>query len=129
MGTPTLLDSNIAIYLIKGGLTETVRESLRTATLSGFNLSVITQIELLGYVFPTSTEKIQTEKLVAASAVFALTDEIVNQTIVLRRLYKIKLPDAIIAATALVHGFTLVSRNDKDFSSISGLNYLNPFGS
>ena len=34
----------------------------------------------------------------------------------------IKLPDAIIA----VHDITLLSDNDKDFSRISGIHYLNP---
>lgn len=51
------------------------------------------------------------------------------QTIEVRKNYRIKLPDAIIAATAMVHGFTLVSRNDADFGKITGLKYWNPFTS
>lgn len=35
--------------------------------------------------------------------------------------------DALIAATALVHGFTVVTRNLKDFSGIDGLVVHNPF--
>lgn len=35
--------------------------------------------------------------------------------------------DALIAATALVHDLTLVTRNSKDFESIDGLCILNPF--
>lgn len=35
--------------------------------------------------------------------------------------------DALIAATALVHGFTVVTRNLKDFSGIDGLVIHNPF--
>ena len=41
--------------------------------------------------------------------------------------YTIKLPDAIIAATAIAHDLTLISRNDRDFRKISGLKYINPF--
>jgi hypothetical protein len=37
-----------------------------------------------------------------------------------------KTPDAIIAATAIVHGLTLLSRNLKDFTSIQGLMVIDP---
>jgi predicted nucleic acid-binding protein len=40
---------------------------------------------------------------------------------------KIKLPDAVIAATALVHGFELISRNEADFKKITRLAVVNPF--
>jgi predicted nucleic acid-binding protein len=50
-----------------------------------------------------------------------INEEIIDQTIELRKVYKTKLPDAIIAATALVHGMTLISRNASDFKNISGL--------
>ena len=64
MGTPSLLDSNCAIYLIKGGLDKSVEQELRKATTLGFNLSVISQIELLGYDFPTMEVKLKTEKFI-----------------------------------------------------------------
>ncbi|RYF71696.1 MAG: PIN domain-containing protein [Cytophagaceae bacterium] len=35
----------------------------------------------------------------------------------------LKLPDAIIAATAIVHDFTLLSTNDSDFNKITALKY------
>jgi len=35
--------------------------------------------------------------------------------------------DNIIAATAMVHGLTLVTNNEKDFSNIRGLKTINPF--
>jgi predicted nucleic acid-binding protein len=38
-----------------------------------------------------------------------------------------KLPDCIIAATALVHGLTLITANKRDFSNIPGLTIINPF--
>ena len=54
--------------------------------------------------------------------VLPITEEISDKTIELRKDYKIKLPDALIAATALVYNFTLVSRNVSDFKRIVGLN-------
>lgn len=127
MGTPSLLDSNIAIYLIKGGLDKTTENNIRLATATGFNLSVITQIELLGFAFPTDEIKTKTEKLVAQCTIYTLDNQVVAKTIELRKKYRIKLPDAIIAATAIIFDFTLLSRNDKDFDSIPELKYLNPF--
>jgi hypothetical protein len=53
---------------------------------------------------------------------------LVNTTIHTRQTYKIKLPDAIIAATALVYNLTLISRNSKDFDGIEGLEFINPYG-
>ena len=50
-----------------------------------------------------------------------------SSSIELRKARKIKLPDAIIAATAIVHDLILVSRNDKDFAAIPSLRYSNPF--
>ena len=127
MGQPTLLDTNIFIYLTKGGLDEPTLLRLRSATSSGFNLSVISKIELLGYAFPTIEEKEQAESFIKASTIFALNDDIVDKTIELRKARKIKLPDAIIAATAIVHNMILISRNDKDFAPIPSLRYSNPF--
>ncbi len=51
---------------------------------------------------------------VKASVVYNLDEAIILKTVELRKTYKIKLPDAIIAATAIVHGLTLISRNLKD---------------
>jgi len=61
------------------------------------------------------------------STIWGLDDEIVERAIEVRRLYKIKLPDAIIAATALVYNLTLVTRNTVDFKNISGLALVNPW--
>jgi predicted nucleic acid-binding protein len=127
MGTTTLLGSNVLIYLTKGGLDEHTVQAIRAATTSGFNISVISQIELLGFAFPTSDVKIRTEKLINQCTIFPLNDQVVAKTIELRQQYRVKLPDAIIAATAIVFGFTLFSRNDKDFSTIQELQYFNPF--
>ncbi|MDD1414992.1 type II toxin-antitoxin system VapC family toxin, partial [Dolichospermum sp. ST_con] len=56
-----------------------------------------------------------------------LLREIENQTIQIKRQYKIKLPDAIIAATAINQDAFLVTRNVGDFKGITGLKIENPF--
>ncbi|GAO27811.1 hypothetical protein [Geofilum rubicundum] len=52
---------------------------------------------------------------------------IVVKTIELRKIIKIALPDAIIAATALVYDLTLLSRNTKDFIDVPNLKIRNPW--
>jgi predicted nucleic acid-binding protein len=54
-------------------------------------------------------------------------DVIANKTIELRKIYKIKLYDALIAATALVYNFVLISRNIADFKKTDGLNVIDPY--
>ena len=50
-----------------------------------------------------------------------VTDEIKNTTILLRRKYNIKLPDAIIAATSIENDLALITA-DAGFKKISELN-------
>lgn len=60
------------------------------------------------------------------SDVIGIEPNIIAQTIDIRKNYKLKVPDAIIAATALINGFTLISDNDSDFKKVPHLKYINP---
>jgi predicted nucleic acid-binding protein len=64
---------------------------------------------------------------VNAAAIHPLSDPVVRRTIALCKQSRIKLPDAIIVATALTKNFTLVTRNTSDFKNIAGLELLNPW--
>jgi predicted nucleic acid-binding protein len=59
--------------------------------------------------------------------VLNINEDIIEKTIEIRKTYKTKLPDAIIAATALVYGMTLITRNTKDFDKIDRLELINPY--
>ena len=59
--------------------------------------------------------------------VIELSDDIVSKTIDLRIQYKLKTPDAIIAATALTYNMILLTRNINDFGKVQGLTIINPF--
>ena len=63
--------------------------------------------------------------LVSFAVIYHINDEIIDKTIELRKKYKIKLPDAIIAATAIVNNFAVISHNFRDFQSITELNFIN----
>lgn len=129
MGTRLLVDTNIVIYYLGDALPDPAAIMLDVVLEAEANLSVITRIELLGYSSADETETARTEAFIQRAVVHPLSEDVILQTIDLRKTYRIKLPDAIIAATALAHGFTLVSRNDADFAKIAGLSYWNPFAS
>jgi predicted nucleic acid-binding protein len=80
-------------------------------------LSIITQIEVLGFNNPAEIETLLTQ-FISLSTVIALNDEIVKTTIEIRKKNKIKTPDAIIAATAVVLGYPLITRNKSDFKKL-----------
>jgi len=67
------------------------------------------------------------ENFIALADVIEINKTIINQTILLRKAHPIKLPDAIIAATAIVHNLTLISHNTKDFINIKRLRILDPY--
>jgi len=56
-----------------------------------------------------------------------LEEPVILKTIEIRKAYKTKLPDAIVAATALVNEFTIITRNMKDFDKIEGLEVIDPY--
>jgi predicted nucleic acid-binding protein len=56
-----------------------------------------------------------------------LNNKIADLSIDLRRNFKIKLPDAVIAATAIHNNLILVTRNIKDFKDMEDLEIYSPF--
>lgn len=117
-------DTNAIIYYFKGIQKVTVIFKLLEDSNKAVNLSVITKIELLS--FNNENEIKNIDKLLSNSQIFSLNDEVVEQTIKIRKKYKLKLPDAIIAATALINNLILVTHNEKDFKKIKGLKIIDP---
>jgi predicted nucleic acid-binding protein len=87
------------------------------------NISVINKIELLGF----SDIGQGIVDFVRLANVFPLNDDVVEKSITIRQKHKIKLPDAIIAATCLVYDFTLLTRNVIDFKNVENLIIINPW--
>lgn len=121
MGTQYLMDTNVVIEFLGGKLPHNSNGFLQNIIESNFHhLSVINQIELLGYNGPPSEMK-TLEDFIQISIVLPLSETIALNTIKLRKAYNIKLPDAIIAATALTYQLTLITRNTSDFNKIKDL--------
>jgi predicted nucleic acid-binding protein len=122
-----LIDTNVAIEYIGEALPEKALSMIDDVIDGQFYISVINKIELLGFAGITDDEEIKFQELINAADVLDLDEDIVNSTIEIRKAHKTKLPDAIIAATALVNELTIITRNTKDFEKIEGLEVLNPY--
>ncbi len=127
MGTRYLVDTNIAIYLLSGRLPSNAAAFLKPILDLECSLSIVAKIELLGWQFPTSKDELKAVDFIANSTIIPLTDVIAEKAIEIRKSKKIKLGDAIIAATALIHQLTLLTRNETDFNNLPGLKVTNPF--
>lgn len=118
-----LLDSNIVI-----AAAAPEAEALR-AELSAepCGISIVTRIEVLGYHRLSAEEESGLTEFLSRVETHALDDSVAARAIALRQQRNMGLGDAIIAAKALVHGLTLVTRNVDDFKHIAELDLSNPF--
>ncbi len=89
------------------------------------NISVITKIEVLGFNTTKSDYELLTSFMDDAN-VIELSKDVADICIDLRKKTKIKLPDAIIASTALATNSALITRNSVDFKNIDGLIVIDP---
>jgi hypothetical protein len=118
-----LIDSNIIIYASKPG-GEFLQPLLAEQDVA---VSVISHVETLGQHQLTADEKLYLSEFFANVERLPITEAVVQKAIALRQMRKAKLADALIAATALVNGATLVTRNTDDFNWVPGLALLDPF--
>jgi len=121
-----LLDSNVVIGYLAGRIPTSGMETVSVIVDQIPHISVISQIEVLRYNEKPEDEEVL-NGFINNSVIHALSPIVVKRTIELCRQRKIKLPDAIIAATALTENFILVTRNIDDFKHITGLELLNPW--
>jgi predicted nucleic acid-binding protein len=123
-----LWDTNIAIYYLQQQFPESVEAYIDTILKENQPaLSVITEIELLSWKTETESDLEIIKGFLNDSVVIELDYSIKTKTAELRKTIGIKLPDAIIAATASIYGLTLFTRNIRDFSKCPNLKIINPF--
>ena len=125
MGQRFLIDTNVIIDYISNLLSDKASLFVENIFNTDFNISVIVKIETLGYNDVPAKIQLLEDFLVSAT-LYPLDDAVTQQTIELRRNKKLKLGDAIIAATALVYNLTIITRNTDDFKKIDGLAFIDP---
>lgn len=121
-----LLDTNVVINYLDASLPVAGMQLLNDIVDSDPMISIITKMETLGYNFTSIDEQITMETFINGSTILELNKDIVEKTITIRKSKKIKLPDAIIAATALAYDLVVISRNTSDFKNIQGLQVIDP---
>jgi len=122
-----LLDTNIVINYLDASMPMPAMQFMDNIVNLQCSISVITKMEALGYSFKTPAEEKVMWTFVNGCEILKIGDVIVNDTIAIRKAKRMKLPDAIIAATAVVHGLILLTRNTTDFNGIAGLQIINPW--
>ena len=126
MGQGYLIDSDIVIGYLNGKLNDQGMAFMHTVVNKALNISIMTKIEVLSFNATEASYKLLTD-FIDTAAIFDLDDGIVQQTIALRKAHKIKTPDAIIAATAMTHKLTLITRNTADFKKVTDIKLSNPY--
>ena len=89
-------------------------------------ISFITQIELLSWQADKKAEE-AVALFVKNCEIKGISKDIINHCVKIRRINKLKTPDAIIAGTAIAYKYIIVTSNTKDFDNIKGLKVINPY--
>jgi len=112
-----LLDTNIIIYYFNGIIDD---DKIDHILKESFNISIITKIEFLSWQKLRTDKELESQALafISHANVYELMDEIADKVIDIRQQYRVKTPDAIIGATALIHGFNIVTNNVDDFKNL-----------
>lgn len=123
MGKRYLIDSNALIEFVGKLLPANAYVELSAIIDEEFNISFINRIEVMAH----HSAGAAWDNFLNQANVLGIDDDIISQTIKIRKARKIKIPDAIVAATALTNGLILVTRNVDDFKNITGLIVKNPW--
>lgn len=108
-----VLDTNAILYLLGGRLAESLPEG-------EYGISVVTEIELLSYPSLGDEGEAQVRAFLSNLAILGLSDNIIEGAVRMRRLHGLKLPDAIIVATALDFNGELLT-NDAKLLRVPGI--------
>lgn len=112
-GSKYLLDTNIIIGLLKGHQPVLSILQERKAELNLCAYSFISRIELLGYPGITEAEVQGVTRILQVMGYLPMTEEIEDLTIQIRRQHRLKIPDAIIAATARANSLELLTLDQQ----------------
>ena len=125
MGRKILIDTNIAIGYV-GNRLDLHLLNKRDKIFDGkYHLSVINKIEILGYPNLSLEEEQIFNLLINNAILHPIDNTIIKKTIEIKKNYRIKLPDALIAATCLVYQLEILTLNLNDFKNIKDLSLFN----
>jgi predicted nucleic acid-binding protein len=120
-----VIDTNVWIDALSGKLSADAFLRI-TVQASWAGYSAITRLELFGLPSLKDEEENKITELLKPFLEIAVDSRIIDRAIQVRKAKRIKVPDAIIAATALEKGCSLITRNVEDFKGIDGLVVIDP---
>ncbi|MCK9462262.1 MAG: type II toxin-antitoxin system VapC family toxin [Proteobacteria bacterium] len=124
-GARFLLDTNVLIGFLGGAKWAADFFERTSAKKPEYLVSAVTRMELLGFPGITEEEEGRVAALLARLEPVPIDTQVEEAAISLRRTGNLKLPDAIIAATALTRKAALVTA-DEDFKKVPDLEVVNP---
>lgn len=116
-GIKFLLDTNFILGLLKSHPAVLAVVSARKLSVAECAYSAVTRMELLGFPGISRDEESLIRQKLERLRYLPLTRAVEDVVISLRQTRKIKLPDAVIAATALCAGIELLTL-DKQLQSV-----------
>lgn len=128
MGLAYLWDTNTVIYFLQKQFSQSAEDFIDNILKdSPPAISVITEIELLCWKSDNQKDLAILHDFIDNAKVFELEKDIKLKAAEIRKKYSTKLPDAVIAATAIIYKLELLSRNVNDFNKIEELKLINPY--
>ncbi|MEO6832884.1 MAG: type II toxin-antitoxin system VapC family toxin [Chitinophagaceae bacterium] len=117
-GNSVLLDTNAILYILNG-------DKVLAELLNGEKLyaSIISEMELLSFPTLTIEERQKIQSFLSEFEIVGISEVIRDQTIEVKKRTHLKLPDSIIAATAIALKIPLISA-DKQFRTVDGLSFI-----
>ncbi len=114
-GNSFIIDTNIVLYILNGN-----KELAKMLNNKEIYVSFVTELELLGYKDITKDDKKTIGNFLNDCTIIDIYTRIKTYTLDIKQKQKVKLPDAIIAATALFLDIPLITA-DKGFKKIKGI--------
>ena len=127
MGVNYLWDTNTVVYYLQQQYLPNAEKFIDTILTTNYPvISVITEIELLCWDIKHKQDEWLLRKFIDQSTIIELESAIKFKTAEIRKINKIKLPDAIIAATAIISDLILLTSNISDFKLMKELKLFDP---
>jgi len=119
-GLEYLLDTNVVISLLKDKEFFEEVDLSRDTLVARCCVSQITRMELLSFPSITKDDEVQVARFLSAVRIILLDEQIEAVAIALRREKRLKLPDAVIAASARVFGLKLLTLDTRLRNAVGG---------
>lgn len=126
MAKSYLIDTSAVIKYLNSSFSDAGLALIDQIIDNEIYISFITEIELQVWNPPNEQDIAVYQAFIKQINILNIESSVIAETIRIRKIHHLKLPDAIIAATASANNLILIADNDKDFLKVVEIEYLNP---